>query len=102
LNRAACSGHKSARNAELGDDSFQYVSQLHSLPMIWMSVSRTERKLPPRSRVNCSASSVEAACKTLLFAQRSYSKSSSMSSLFMAMPGLLFGSKADNFTRKGT
>src|SRR6476646_1144841 len=53
--------------------SFQYASQTHSPPMMWTSVSRTERKLPPRSRVNCSALSSETACKTLLFAQRSYS-----------------------------
>jgi hypothetical protein len=32
------------------------------------SVSRTERKLPPRSRVNSSALSAETACKDLLFA----------------------------------
>jgi hypothetical protein len=33
-------------------------------------------ELPPRSRVNVSAVSAVAACKTLLFAQRSYSKRS--------------------------
>jgi hypothetical protein len=39
-------------------------------PPMCTSVSRTERKLPLRSRVNCSAVSAEAACKTLLFAQK--------------------------------
>jgi hypothetical protein len=41
-------------------------------PMMCTRVSSTEQKLPPRSRVNASAVSAVAACKTLLFAQRSY------------------------------
>ena len=57
----------------LWDGSFQYASQTHSPPMMCTSVSRTERKLPLRSHVNCSALSAETACKILLFAQRSYS-----------------------------
>src|SRR5271156_980265 len=74
LNSASrCVHTNSVTNAELGDGSFQHVSQPHSLPTMCTSVSRTEPKLPPRSRVNSSALSVEAACKTLLFAQRSYS-----------------------------
>src|SRR5256885_16437843 len=73
LNRVSWRVHKSVRKAELGDGSIQYVSQVDSLPTMCTSVSRTERKLPPRSRVNSSALRVEAACKTLLFAQRSYS-----------------------------
>src|SRR5580693_54958 len=73
VNRASCRVHKSVTKAELGNDSFQYVSQPHSPPMMCTSVSRTERKLPLRSRVNSSALRVETACKTLLFAQRSYS-----------------------------
>jgi hypothetical protein len=72
LNRASRRIPKSVKKAELWDASFQYASQPHSSPMMCTSVSRTERKLPPRSRVNCSALSAETACKTLLFAQRSY------------------------------
>ena len=37
---------------------------------------RTETKLPPRSRVNCSGLSAQAACQTLPLAHRSYSYSS--------------------------
>jgi hypothetical protein len=57
----------------LWDGSFQYASEPHSPPMMCTSVSRTEWKLPPNSRVNCSALSAETARKILLFAQRSYS-----------------------------
>src|ERR1700704_2823813 len=72
-NRAPSRVHKSVTKAELREGSFQIVSQPHSPPIMCTSVSRTERKLPPRSRVNSSTLRVETACKTLLFAQRSYS-----------------------------
>src|SRR5208283_5710571 len=55
LNRESCRVHKSVTKAELGDGSFQHVSQPHSPPTMCTSVSRTERKLPPRPRVNSSA-----------------------------------------------
>src|ERR1700722_18960811 len=76
--------HNSVTNAEVSDASFQIVSQPHSPLTMCTSVSRTEPKLPPRSRVNCSTLSADAACRTLLFAHRSYSNKSWMSSLFMA------------------
>jgi hypothetical protein len=76
IERMSCRVHKSVKKAEPGDASFQYVSQPHSPPRMWTSVSLTERKLPPRSRVNCSLLSAETARKTRWFAQRSYSKSS--------------------------
>src|SRR5229473_4925871 len=38
---------KSATNAALGTGSLQYASHPHSSAMMWTSVSRTERKLPP-------------------------------------------------------
>src|SRR5260370_29747553 len=66
LNRASCRVHESVTKAELGDGSFQHVSQVLSAPTMCTNVSRTERKLPPRSRVNSSALRVETACKTLL------------------------------------
>jgi hypothetical protein len=56
VNRASWRAPKPVRKAEPGDGSCQYLSQPHSPPMMCTSVSRTERKLPPRSRVNCSAS----------------------------------------------
>ena len=52
------------------------LTQPHSLRIMYIRVSRTETKLPPRSRVNCSGLSAEAACKTLPLAHRSYSYSS--------------------------
>jgi hypothetical protein len=73
LNRASRSVLKSVNTAGLWDGILQYASQIHSPPTMCTSVSRTERKLPPRSRVKASVLSAEAACKTLLFAQRSYS-----------------------------
>jgi hypothetical protein len=63
-NRAPGRVHKSVTKTELGDGSFQIVSQPHSPPIMCTSVSRTERKLPPRSRVNSSTLRVETACKT--------------------------------------
>ena len=51
----------------------------HSPAKMCARVSRTDEKLPPRSRVNCSLLSPEQARNTRLFAQRSYSYSKSMS-----------------------
>jgi hypothetical protein len=50
---------------------FRPLYQPHSPPIMCTTVPRTERKLPPRSRVNSSTLRVEAASKTLLFAHRS-------------------------------
>ncbi len=51
---------KSVKNAGLGDGSFfNTQAKAMRLQMMCRSVSRTERKLPPRSRVNCSAVSTE-------------------------------------------
>src|SRR5579872_4524780 len=80
--------HNSVTNSEVSADSFQIVSQPHSPLTMCTSVSRTEAKLPPKSRVNCSPLNVEAACRTLWFAQRSYSKSSWISSLFIVIADL--------------
>jgi len=44
-NRAPSRVHKSVTKAELGDGSFQHVSQPHSQPVMCTSVSRRERKL---------------------------------------------------------
>src|SRR6185369_16205672 len=54
LNRASRRFLKPAKRVELWGGSFQYASQIHSPPIMWTSVSRTEPKLPPRSCVNCS------------------------------------------------
>src|ERR1700722_11389752 len=43
---------KSDKRVALWGGSSQYASQIHSPPMMWTSVSRTERKLLPKSRVN--------------------------------------------------
>src|ERR1700761_3454338 len=80
--------HKSVTNSEVSEVSFQIVSQPHSPLRMCISVSRTDPKLPPKSRVNCSLLSVEAACRTAWFAQRSYSNSSCTSSLFIAIADL--------------
>jgi hypothetical protein len=70
-NRAPSRVHKSVTKVELREGSFRIVSHPPSPPIMCTSVSRTERKLPPRSRVNSSTLRVETACKTPLFAQRS-------------------------------
>ena len=69
-NRASRRALRSDKKAGLWDGSFQYASQIHSPPRMCTSVSRTERRRPPRSRVNCSGLSLEAALNTLVFAQR--------------------------------
>jgi len=84
LNRASCRAHKSVKKARLWDGSFQYASQPHSPPMMFTSVSRTERKLPRRSRENCPGVSAETTRKSLLFAHWWYSQSKRTSSLVTA------------------
>ena len=45
--RASHRIHKSVKNAAVGDGSFQYLSQPHSLAMMCTSASRTERNQNP-------------------------------------------------------
>src|SRR5215467_2619091 len=84
-NSASLFARSSESSSALRGGSCQYRSQIHSPPKMCASVLRTDRKPPPRSFVNCSIVSADPHFNTRAFAQRSYSKSSSMWFLFIGV-----------------
>jgi len=86
-NSASLFARSSESSSALRGGSCQYRSQIHSPPKMCTSVLRTDPKPPPRSFVNCSIVSADPHFNTRSFAQRSYSKSSSIWFLFIGVTG---------------